>query len=111
MRTPFLEVKNVTKSFGGLKATANVSFNVNRDEIVGLIGPNGAGKTTLLRQITGILKPDSGTIHFKGKNPDQVGIKCSSYYWVPYCTKCCLGMWMDWTHLLFSNDKTCIKKT
>lgn len=68
MTVPFLEVKNLSKSFGGLKATQNVSFNIARDEIVGLIGPNGAGKTTLLRLITGILKPDSGTIRFKGEN-------------------------------------------
>ena len=68
MTEPFLEVKNITKSFGGLKAIHNVSFNIARDEIVGLIGPNGAGKTTLLRLITGILKPDSGTVRFKGEN-------------------------------------------
>ncbi len=68
MAVPFLEVTNLSKSFGGLKATHNVSFNVARDEIVGLIGPNGAGKTTLLRLITGILKPDSGKIRFKGQD-------------------------------------------
>jgi branched-chain amino acid transport system ATP-binding protein len=68
MAVPFLEVSNLSKGFGGLKATSNVSFSVARDEIVGLIGPNGAGKTTLLRQITGILKPDSGKVHFKGRD-------------------------------------------
>ena len=47
-KTPLLEIKNVSKRFGGLLATDNVSFNVYRDEIVGLIGPNGAGKSTLL---------------------------------------------------------------
>ncbi len=67
MAGAFLEVNNLCKRFGGLQATRNVSFSVARDEIVGLIGPNGAGKTTLLRQITGILKPDSGSIRFKGK--------------------------------------------
>jgi branched-chain amino acid transport system ATP-binding protein len=66
-RTPLLEVRNVSKSFGGLKATNDVSFTIYRDEIVGLIGPNGAGKSTLLKQITGVLKPDTGSIHFKGK--------------------------------------------
>jgi branched-chain amino acid transport system ATP-binding protein len=50
-----------------------VSFSMNRNEIVGLIGPNGAGKTTLVRLITGILKPDSGSIRFKGQN--VVGLK------------------------------------
>ena len=67
MSQAFLEVSNVTKSFGGLKAINDVSFSMNRDEIIGLIGPNGAGKTTLQRLITGILKPDSGAIQFKGK--------------------------------------------
>jgi branched-chain amino acid transport system ATP-binding protein len=68
MGSPFLEVDSITKSFGGLKAVSDVSFSMNRDEIVGLIGPNGAGKTTLLRLITGNLKPDSGDIKFKGKS-------------------------------------------
>jgi len=67
MQTPFLEIDNISKSFGGLKATSDISFNMGRDEMIGLIGPNGAGKTTLLRQITGILKPDSGSIRFKGR--------------------------------------------
>lgn len=65
---PLFEVENLTKSFGGLTAIKSVSFRINRDEMVGLIGPNGAGKTTLVRLITGILKPDSGKIRFKGKN-------------------------------------------
>ena len=68
MSQPFLEISGVTKSFGGLKAVNDVSFRMNRDEIIGLIGPNGAGKTTLQRLITGILKADSGTIHFKGQS-------------------------------------------
>jgi branched-chain amino acid transport system ATP-binding protein len=67
MAAAFLEIDGVTKSFGGLKAVSDVSFKMTRDEIVGLIGPNGAGKTTLLRLITGILKPDSGNIGFKGR--------------------------------------------
>jgi branched-chain amino acid transport system ATP-binding protein len=67
MTPPFLEVDNITKSFGGLKAVSNVAFKMGRDEIIGLIGPNGAGKTTLLRMITGLLKPSQGTISFKGK--------------------------------------------
>lgn len=65
---PLFEVENLTKSFGGLTAIKSVSFKINRDEMVGLIGPNGAGKTTLVRLITGILKPDSGKIRFKGRN-------------------------------------------
>ena len=68
MNHPFFEVENLTKRFGGLTAVNNVSFQIGRDEVVGLIGPNGAGKTTLLRLITSILKPDSGRIRFKGKD-------------------------------------------
>jgi len=67
MAATFLEVDGINKSFGGLKAISDVNFKMKRDEIVGLIGPNGAGKTTLLRLITGLLKPDTGTIVFKGK--------------------------------------------
>jgi len=67
MAVTFLEVDGITKSFGGLKAVSDVSFQMCRDEIIGLIGPNGAGKTTLLRLITGLLKPDRGAITFKGK--------------------------------------------
>ncbi len=68
MTTPFFEVKNLTKSFGGLNAINDVSFHVARDEMVGLIGPNGAGKTTMVRLIMSILRPDSGKIIFKGKD-------------------------------------------
>ena len=68
MSDPFFEVENLTKRFGGLTAVNRVSFQIGRDEIVGLIGPNGAGKTTLLRLITGILRPDSGRVRFKGKD-------------------------------------------
>ncbi len=67
MDQPFLEVNGITKRFGGLTAVDDVTFNMQRDEIIGLIGPNGAGKTTLLRLITGILKPDSGIIKFQGQ--------------------------------------------
>jgi len=67
MTQPFLEIKNLTKTFGGLRAVNHVSFSMERDQILGLIGPNGAGKTTLLRLMTGILKPDAGSIRFMGK--------------------------------------------
>jgi len=67
-----LEVENLTKHFGGLTAIKNVSFRVDKGQVVGLIGPNGAGKTTLLRLITGILRPDSGKVRFKGKDITRV---------------------------------------
>ena len=68
MNPPFFEVEKLIKCFGGLTAVNGVSFQISRDEIVGLIGPNGAGKTTLLRLITSILKPDSGRVRFKGRD-------------------------------------------
>ncbi len=85
MSEPFLEIKNVSKRFGGLYAINDVSFSMQRDQIIGLIGPNGAGKTTLLRLVTGILKPDKGSVRFKGRsvlgrNPWDIvnmGIACT----------------------------------
>jgi len=73
MGQQFLEIDGLMKDFGGLRAIDNVSFSMHRDQILGLIGPNGAGKTTLVRLITGILRPDSGSIRFKGKN--IIGLK------------------------------------
>jgi branched-chain amino acid transport system ATP-binding protein len=67
MTPAFLEIKKLTKSFGGLRAVNDVGFSMERNEILGLIGPNGAGKTTILRLITGILKPDAGNVRFMGK--------------------------------------------
>ena len=64
----FFEVQNLTKRFGGLTAVDNVSFTIERDEMVGLIGPNGSGKTTLVRCIMGILQPTSGKVRFKGQD-------------------------------------------
>jgi branched-chain amino acid transport system ATP-binding protein len=61
------EIKNVHKSFGGLKAVNGCSLNVQAGSITGLIGPNGAGKTTLFNVITGHYKPDQGNILFKGQ--------------------------------------------
>jgi branched-chain amino acid transport system ATP-binding protein len=61
-----LEVTNLSKSFGGLRAVDDVSFSVSKDMIKGIIGPNGAGKTTLFNLISGSIMPDSGRIMFKG---------------------------------------------
>jgi branched-chain amino acid transport system ATP-binding protein len=64
--TPILETKNVSKRFHGLLAINDVSFALERGDILGLIGPNGAGKTTLINLISGTLPPTSGTVVFDG---------------------------------------------
>lgn len=63
-----LEVKSLTKNFGGLSAVSNVTLQVEADEIVGLIGPNGAGKTTLFNLLTGVYPATEGTVVFNGEN-------------------------------------------
>lgn len=75
--TPLLEVREVTKRFGGLLAVSKVSFTLNKSEIVGLIGPNGAGKTTLFNVVDGVYRSDGGSISFDGheittKSPDKI---------------------------------------
>jgi branched-chain amino acid transport system ATP-binding protein len=62
-----LEVKKVTKRFGGLVAVSRVSFEIHEGEVLGLIGPNGAGKTTLFNSISGTYMPEEGQIVFQGE--------------------------------------------
>ena len=64
---PLLELKGLTKRFGGLAAVNNVSFKVRQGDISGLIGPNGAGKTTIFNLFTGVYKVTEGQIEFQGK--------------------------------------------
>jgi ABC-type branched-subunit amino acid transport system ATPase component/ABC-type branched-subunit amino acid transport system permease subunit len=66
-----LSIRNISKSFGGLKAVQNVSFDVRRGMILGIIGPNGAGKTTLFNLLNGFIAPDRGEVILKGV--DMVG--------------------------------------
>ncbi len=61
-----LEVENLGKQFGGLKAVEGLSFSVGEHEILGLIGPNGAGKSTVFNLINGVFAPDSGRVGFAG---------------------------------------------
>jgi len=65
--TPLLQIEGIRRNFGGLVALDQVTFTVGAGQITALIGPNGAGKTTLFNIISGLLKPDAGRIHFKGK--------------------------------------------
>jgi ABC-type branched-subunit amino acid transport system ATPase component/ABC-type branched-subunit amino acid transport system permease subunit len=72
-RPPILTVRNLSKSFGGLRAVADASFEVGNGEILGIIGPNGAGKTTLFNVLNGFLRADAGTVAFAGR--DLAGLK------------------------------------
>jgi ABC-type branched-subunit amino acid transport system ATPase component len=63
-----LEVNDVEKSFGGIKALDGISVGIEENAIIGLIGPNGSGKTTLLNTVSGFMPPDKGTVFFDGKD-------------------------------------------
>ena len=76
MNTPVLEVTNLSKNFGGLRALNEVDLTINRQEIVALIGPNGAGKTTFFNCITGIYLPTEGTVQLH--LPERNGKPASS---------------------------------
>jgi branched-chain amino acid transport system ATP-binding protein len=65
---PILSVREVNKTFGGVKALSEVSFELMPGDILGVIGPNGSGKTTLVNVITGFVKADSGQVIYQGKN-------------------------------------------
>ncbi|HDQ92705.1 MAG TPA: ABC transporter ATP-binding protein [Synergistetes bacterium] len=67
---PLLKVVNLSRHFGGLKAVQEIFFQLEKGTILGLIGPNGAGKTTTFNMISGVYKPTSGEIFFKGKRSD-----------------------------------------
>lgn len=67
-----LEIQNITKAFGGVKAIDNCSFQVRKNTITGLIGPNGAGKTTMFNTISGLIAPDEGNIYFNDQNITQI---------------------------------------
>lgn len=66
--TALLELRNVSRRFGGLNAVNNVSFTVAEGEVLGLIGPNGAGKTTLINLITAVHPATGGSVHFDGRD-------------------------------------------
>ncbi len=70
---PLMEVRNLSKHFGGLRAVSSVSFKIGQGEIVGVIGPNGAGKTTLFALLSGFLLPTNGEIRFEGTSIAGLG--------------------------------------
>jgi ABC-type branched-subunit amino acid transport system ATPase component len=72
---PLLKVRDLSKNFGGVRAVVDVSFDLMPGELLGVIGPNGSGKTTLVNLITGFIKPDAGSVVYKGQ--DITG-------WMPY---------------------------
>ena len=67
-----IELKNISLSFGGVKALTEVSFEVKRGEVFAIIGPNGAGKSSMLNVINGFYKPTSGKINFAGQERSQM---------------------------------------
>ncbi|MGI5879970.1 MAG: ABC transporter ATP-binding protein [Syntrophomonadaceae bacterium] len=91
-----MKISNLYKSFGGLSAVLDFNFHMEQDELVGLIGPNGAGKTTVFNLITGVYKPDQGSIIFKGR--DLVGL-------APY-TICEQGVARTFQNIRLFNDLT-----
>jgi branched-chain amino acid transport system ATP-binding protein len=66
-RDVILSVRDISKSFGGVRAVIGVSFDLHRGELLGVIGPNGSGKTTLVNLITGFVTPDSGVVEYEGR--------------------------------------------
>ena len=65
---PFIRLEKISFSYGKRQILDNISFNINQGEILGMLGPNGVGKSTIFNLITGLIKPDFGSILFNGKN-------------------------------------------
>ena len=89
----YIELKNINKTFGDVKASDNVSFGIEKGRLIGLLGPSGSGKTTILRMLAGLEKQDSGDIFIDGKNvndlsTDQrgIGFVFQNYALFPYLT-------------------------
>ncbi|HVM12468.1 MAG TPA: ABC transporter ATP-binding protein [Actinomycetota bacterium] len=94
-----LEVRNLSIRFGGLQALQGVDLDVGEWEIVGLIGPNGAGKTTFFNCVTGIYRPNTGTVKYRGRDITKL----------PTHRKVRLGMGRTWQNLGVSRDLTVLQ--
>ncbi len=84
-RTPLLQLRNVSKSFGPVFAVRNVDLRVYPGEIVALVGDNGAGKSTLIKLVSGVHSPDGGEIYVKGRpiqHWDTAKRSCATCSWV-----------------------------
>jgi len=93
VREMYIQVKNVSKSFGDFKASKDVSFEIEKGKLIGLLGPSGSGKTTILRMLAGLEKQDSGDIFINGKLVNDlpaskrgVGFVFQNYALFPYLT-------------------------
>ena len=73
MSQNIVEIKNLSKTFKKQTVLKNISLSIPENCVYGLLGPNGAGKSTLLKMITGLLRPDSGSILFSGTSMEQGG--------------------------------------
>lgn len=74
-----IELKNVTKKYGNFKAVDNISFKIEKGEVVGFLGKNGAGKTTTMKMITGLIEPTNGEIFIEGEKISRKSRKCIGY--------------------------------
>src|SRR3974377_1588742 len=70
-----IELKSVTKAFGGVAAVNNVTFSVKEGELVGLLGPSGGGKTTVLRMIAGLEMPSEGDVFIRGQRVNDLSVR------------------------------------
>ena len=73
-QAPRLELRHISKSFGGVRVLHDVSFSLGTGEVVGLLGDNGAGKSTLIKIVTGVYRPDEGEILFDGQRADDLDV-------------------------------------
>lgn len=89
-----LKIQNLNKAFGGLSAVQDFNFHIEKGELIGLIGPNGAGKTTVFNLITGVYKPDKGSILFSDKNIEGL----------PSYTICARGIARTFQNIRLFND-------